>query len=264
MAPRVSSRFPDQHPQLEGARDLEIFGVRWIEPMKFVPVLQRSADRVILEGGAACGLTEGSQWAIYPAGTKAVAPEDEPLGVVALTAVRAVTSEARLLREAQPGAVAAGLRAVEQSHCLETRMPVEVIAPSGRDVEALLDGLDRSRLLRRAERGGYAKARVYLLPKRSRVGKRDPVPMLDLLREETWAVVGEDGKLLAPVHPRYEPCVVGTLLDNLEKVARLSPYPGSQEPGQRARRQGGGRAAAENGLWSGGSGARHRRPAGLL
>jgi hypothetical protein len=220
MAPRVSSRFPDQHPQLEGARDLEIFGVRWIEPMKFVPVLQRSADRVILEGGAACGLTEGSQWAIYPAGTKAVAPEDEPLGVVALTAVRAVTSEARLLREAQPGAVAAGLRAVEQSHCLETRMPVEVIAPSGRDVEALLDGLDRSRLLRRAEQGGYAKARVYLLPPRSRVGKRDPVPMLDLLREESWAVVGEDGNLLAPVHTLYEPCVVGTLLDNLEKVAR--------------------------------------------
>jgi len=220
VAPRVSSRFPDQHPQLEGARDLEIFGVRWIEPMKFVSVLQRSADRVILEGGAACGLTEGSQWAIYPAGTKTVAPEDEPLGVVALTAVRAVTSEARLLREAQPGAVTAGLRAVEQSHCLETRMPVEVIAPSGRDVEALLDGLDRSRLLRRAERGGYAKARVYLLPPRSRVGKRDPVPMLDLLREETWAVVGEDGNLLAPVHTRHEPCVVGTLLDNLEKVAR--------------------------------------------
>ena len=33
-------------------------------------------------------------------------------------------------------------------------------------------------------------------------------------------MVGEDGKLLAPVHPRHEPCVVGTLLDNLEKVAR--------------------------------------------
>ena len=130
--------------------------------------------------------------------------------MVALTAVRAVTSEARLLREAQPAAVAAGLRAVEQSHCLETRMPVEVVAPPGRDVEALLDGLDRSRLLRRAERGGYAKARVYLLPKRSRAGN-GPVPMLDLLREETWAVVGEDGNLLAPSIPdtsraSWEPC----------------------------------------------------------
>ena len=99
MAPLVSSRFADQHPQLEGARDLAVFGVDRIEPMNFVPVVQRSGDRVILGGGAACGLTEGSQWAIHPAGTKEVTPEMEPLGVVALTAVQAVTSEARLLRE---------------------------------------------------------------------------------------------------------------------------------------------------------------------
>jgi hypothetical protein len=44
--------------------------------------------------------------------------------------------------------------------------------------------------------------------------------MLGPLREAVWALVGEDGKLLAPVHARHEPCVVGTLLDNLEKVAR--------------------------------------------
>jgi hypothetical protein len=76
-------------------------------------------------------------------GDEAVTPEMEPLGVVALTAVRAVTSEARLLRELQPGAVAAGMRGVEESHALETRMPVEVIAPSAQqDVRALIEGLD--------------------------------------------------------------------------------------------------------------------------
>jgi hypothetical protein len=220
MAPLVSSRFADQHPQLEGARDLKIFGVDRIEPMKFVPVVQRSGDRVILGGGAACGLTEGSQWAIYPPGTKAITPEMEPLGVVALTAVGAVTSEARLLRELQPGAVAEGMRGAEESHALETRMPVEVIAPSGQDVQALIEELDGSKVLRRAKRGGYAKARAYLLSPRSKVTKTSSVPQLGPLREETWAVVGEDGDLLMPVRRRHEPGVVGLLRENLEKVAR--------------------------------------------
>jgi hypothetical protein len=220
LAPRLSSRFSDQHPQLEGARDLQVFGVDRIEPMKFVPIVLRSTDRVILGGGAACGLTEGSEWAVYPASTKSIAPGDEPLGVVSLTSVKAVTSEARLLREVQPGAVVAGLRAVEQNHAFETRMPVEVVAPPGQDVHALLDGLDASKLLRRAQPDGFAKVRIYLLAPRSVVAKEDPVPMLGPLREETWVVIGEDGDLLMPLHHRYEPGVVRLLLDNLEKVAR--------------------------------------------
>jgi hypothetical protein len=230
MAPLVSSRFADQHPQLEGARDLAVFGVDRIEPMKFVPVVQRSGDRVILGGGAACGLTEGSQWAIYPVGTKAITPEMEPLGLVALTAVQAVTSEARLLRELQPGAVAKGMRGVEESHALETRMQVEVIAPSGQDVQAFIEGLDGSKVLRRAERGGYARARAYLLAPRSKVTKTSSVPQLGPLREETWAVVGEDGKLLMPTHRRHEPGVVGLLRENLEKVARYRLVMGLENP----------------------------------
>ncbi len=221
LAPRVSSRFPDQHPQLEGARDLEVFGIDRIEPMKFVPVVERTADRVTLGGGAACGLTEGSQWSIYPAGTKVIAADAQPLGRVELTAVRAVTSEARLLEEASAGAVVAGMRAVEASHALETRLPVDVVAPAGQDVQLLLDGLDASKLLRRAGPDGFAKVRLYLLAPRLQVDPETPVPMLGCLREETWAAVGEDGHLLMPVHHRYEPGIVRCLLDNLEKIARL-------------------------------------------
>lgn len=232
LAPRISSYFPSQHPQLEGARDMVIFGVDRIEPMKFLTVEQRTADRVILGGGAVCGLTVGSQWAIYPAGTKAVTSSMEPLGRVSITAVRAVTSEARLLQEAQPNAVAAGQRAVEESHALETRLPVEVVAPSGQDVQAFLDGLDRSKLLLRSEPGSPAKVRVYLLPPRSvAVLGKTPVPTLGPLREETWAVVGEDGQLLMPSHGRSEPGVVRLLLDNLEKVARYRLAAGLQNEG---------------------------------
>jgi hypothetical protein len=186
-----------------------------------VPVIQRSGDRVILGGGAACGLTEGSQWAIHPAGTKVVAPDAEPLGVVALTAVRAVTSEARLLREVQPGAVETGMRAVEESHALDTRLPIEVMARSGADVEALADGIGRSKLLLQAVPGEPAKARIYLLAPRTRAEEeKDPVPQLGPLGEETWAVVGEDGQLLMQARRRGEPQAVKRLVENLEKVVR--------------------------------------------
>jgi hypothetical protein len=219
MGPRVSARFPDQHPQLEGARDLEVFGSRRIATMRFAPVTTRSADRVTLGLGAACGLTAGSQWAIHPAGTKEVAPDAEPLGVVEVTAVQAVISEGRLVREVRPGAVQPGARAVEESHALGARMPVEVVAPAGRDVQALKEAIDRSKVLRLAKRCKHAKARVYLAARRSRIAEGSPAPMLGALPEETWAAVGEDGQLLMPPHRRYEPGYIRLLVENLEKVA---------------------------------------------
>jgi len=221
-APRISSRFPNQHPQLEGARDLEVFGVRRIEPMAFVPVCERQGDRIVLGAGAACGLREGSQWAIFPAGTKAASPGQEPLGVVSITSVRAVTSEGTLTQESAAGAVTAGLRAVELSRAVETRLPVQVVTPSrwDEDVQSLLDGLDQSPLLRPVERDEYAKARVYLLPPRTSSGSQGAAPMLGALSEETWAVIGENGELMMPAHRRSELGVVSTLLENLEKAAR--------------------------------------------
>jgi caspase domain-containing protein len=222
-APRVSSRFNDQHPQLEGARDREVFGVRWIKPMPFVPVLNRTGDLVVLGGGAVCDLREGSQWALYPAGTKAVQPGEEPLGTLSVTKVRAVTSEGRLLSESRPGAVVVGSRAVEEIHPIESRMSVEVVplVERGRDVQALLEGLGRSRLVRPAASGETGQARVYLLAPRSKVCAETPVPMLGALSEETWAVVGENGDLAMPPHRRSESGVTSLVLDNLERMARF-------------------------------------------
>jgi caspase domain-containing protein len=222
-APRVSSRFTDQHPQLEGARDREVFGARWIKPMAFVPVLKRSGDSVVLGGGAVCDLREGSQWAVYPAAAKAVQPGEEPIGVVTVTKVRAVTSEGQLLSEAQPGAVVEGMRAVEEVHPIESRMPVEVVptAERGPDVQNLLDSLNRSKLVRPAAPGESGQARIYLLAPRSKVTKKAPVPMLGTLAEETWAVVGENGDLAMPAHRRSETGVTSLLVDNLDRIARF-------------------------------------------
>jgi Caspase domain len=248
VAARVSARYQTQHPQLEGARDREVFGVRWIEPMKFVPVLRRDGTRVVLGGGAVCGLTSGSLWGIHPAKTKTVEPGEEPLGVVSISSVGAVTSEGELVREAQPGAVKNGMRAVEESRVLETRMPVQVVAGSSRHSQALRDAIAASKLLKLVGPGEYARARAYLLEPRTWVAENAPVPTLGELREETWAVVGESGDLLMPVHLRSEPGVIELLLENLEKRALYKVVLDLQNEGSSFK----GKVEAELFRWTGG------------
>jgi hypothetical protein len=221
-APRVTSRFQDQHPQLEGARDLEVFGVHRIEPMVYVSVVESQGDRVVLGAGASVGLTVKSQWEIYPAGTK-VAAREKPLGLVEITAVGAVTSEGRIVSRSQAAEIEPGARAVESSHFVaEARMPVQVVSPlnRGQEAKSLIDRLQASKVLRPVDPGEHGEACVYLLGPRSRVPETAPAYALGMLAEETWAVVGENGELLMPSHRRSEYGALEVLVKNLEKTAR--------------------------------------------
>ena len=222
VAPQVTGRYPVQHPQLEGARDLQVFGISELEPMRFVPVRKDGAGDVRLGAGAACGMTVGSAWRIYPPGTKSLACGARPLGRLEVSRVRAFDSEARML-EGEIGT--AGGRAVEETHRYgETRFGVELDAGMARLAEAaaaLEKGIASSPLLRREQGGGSAAAaRVYLLPPRTGARDGDPVPAAGALGADSWAVVGADGELLMPVHAAAEAGVVGLLLENLEKRAR--------------------------------------------
>ena len=222
VAPRVTSMYPSQHPQLEGARDREIFGLGTIEPMAFVPVFERNGDRVTLGAGASCGLTAGSHWYVHPPGTKKV-EEGEPLGKVTISKVGAVTSEATIVEESSPGTIAVGARAVEWSHSTgPTRLAVEVVVPTGRpEVRELFAKIGQSRFLRQADEHEKADARVYLLPPRMGAREGDPAPALGALREHTWAVVGPHGHLLMLPRPHNDYEAVKAIVQNLENRARF-------------------------------------------
>lgn len=223
---RVTAAHPRQHPQTEGARDRELFGVRDVEPMRFVPIKARTGEQVTLGAGAAHGLTAGSRWAIYAQATKQVTGETPSLGQVEITDVRAVSADARILEEQAPGAIVAGSRAVETAHNYgDMRLVVDVYpAPAGHEAaaEALRQKIEDSRLLRlRAgdEAEAAANIRAYILPPRDEAGEDDPVPQLEGIRQATWALVSS-GELAMPAHPVSEPGVVALLRDNLEKLAR--------------------------------------------
>ncbi len=108
----VHDCYPLQQPQLEGVRDRALFGLAELVPMRFLPIQDRRADRVILGGGSTCGLTEGSVWTIHPPQAREGA---EVLGRVEVIEVLGMTAKARILEEVRPDAIGRWCRAVEDA-----------------------------------------------------------------------------------------------------------------------------------------------------
>lgn len=222
----VSAEYPRQHPQLEGARDRELFGARDLSPMRFVPVRQRDSEAVTLGGGGAHGVTVGSLWAVYPQATKRVTAETPRLGTIELVQVRAVTSEARVIAESHAGAIEANSRAVEESRAfgatsLAVELP-EVSAEFGTEATELRRLVEESPLLTLAGAGEQGEVCLRLVLPRKEVKPGDVVPQLGPITEAVWAAVGEGGRLRVPLQRAGAPRAAAKLLDNLEKLARHS------------------------------------------
>ena len=236
VAPQVTAHFRTQHPEVEGARDREVFGVRDLPSMSFLPVESRERDMVVLQAGKVCGLTPGSRWQVYAPATRSTEEASKYVGELEISSVGVTSSEARVVEEEKTGAIQPGARAVESSHALAgVRLVVEIGAPSGHaSARALAELIQGSKLLRMANRGDEsdpADVRVYLLEARKCAQPKDPAPMLGPLSEETWVPVGRDGQLLAPAFPRRHPEALESLVANLENAARLRGVMGLGNPG---------------------------------
>lgn len=218
MASKVNAANGNQHPQMEGRADRELFGVTNLEVMAFVPITARDGNAVTLGRGAAQGMTKGSIWTVYPQGTRRVEGAT-PLGRVEVTAVRAVASDARLVEESAPGAIAVGGYAVETVHAYgDLRLRVQVVGPASEPaVGQLRQALESSELLELVDERAPASARAYLLAPRARAAPADPVPQLGAVSSPLWAVVTENGQLMMPPKPLE---AVADVKTNLEKLAR--------------------------------------------
>ncbi len=218
VGPKVTALYPQQHPQLEGARDRQLFGRRELRTMLFLPIRGRRDDLVTLGGGAAHGLTAGSEWAVHPPGTKQVDDGEARSGLVRVTAVRAVTADAEVVEERE--AVGEGFRAIEHAHCYgDFRFAVQ-LAGDG-ELDELASRIDASPLLGLAGAGEAARMSVYAVaPRTAAEPATAPVPQLGAVTAPTWAVVGEDGELAMPLIASVSTDGVDRLLENLETLAR--------------------------------------------
>lgn len=129
-----------QEPQLEGVRDRELFGLAELVPMRFLPVQDRQADRILLGGGATSGVAEGSVWTVHPPQAQAGA---EALGRVEVVEVLGMTAIARILEEAVPDAIGRWCRAVQETAGEEAGLDLQ--QRRFRDALALRNDLSRLR-----------------------------------------------------------------------------------------------------------------------
>ncbi|MHC0067045.1 caspase family protein [Nostoc sp. UIC 10890] len=212
-----------QHPQMEGAEDRELFNVHDIEPMRFVSIGDRKDNKVILRAGAAHGMTEKSEWAIYPEATKQIDKQTPKLGKVKITAVRAVTSDAEILEENSLGVITIGSRATEEAHFYwEMHLKVNIQVPTDYDAakEKLIEQIKESKLLRFAQDDETADVMVYIIAPRTEVSSDAPVPQLGVVNQPTWVVVGNSGQAIMPTRPVDEVGATIKLRENLENIVR--------------------------------------------
>lgn len=167
VATKVNNRFQKQTPQLEGARNRQVFDVSDFIPMRYLLVFSRHDDEVRLAGGAIHGVSVGSQWEIYPPATKEITGYgNRSQGLVKITTVEPVTAGAKIISEG-PFPIGQSSRAVEVMRADgEMRMPVCLeMAPAGYEmsVEALRETLAQSNLLEVTNTAVGARALIAIV-----------------------------------------------------------------------------------------------------
>lgn len=215
---KVSTRFPDQHPQIEGALDRALYGGEDIAGFRFVLVSSVAADRVSLSGGAAHGLRRGSRWAVYPPATKSLA-DSTPLATVEIDHVGALASEARLL--SSQAAVVPAARCVEVLPALgHFRLKIDLGGLPDGARSQLASAIAASPLLAPADTVDAADLKAYLLAPRQGAAAGDPLPQVQQITQSSWAIVDRSGALAMPLHGEGEANAIATLRSNLEMLAR--------------------------------------------
>lgn len=214
----VNSKFNLQHPQIEGAQEREIFGVKDIEPLRFISVASVDGDKVTLAGGAAHGLCVDSIWTAYPAGTKQTA-EVKPLASIEITSVEALTSHG-IIREKQ-AELTAGARCVESAKSAqELLLSVDISQISQNSAEAFTNRMNNSPLLTLAKTQGAADVCVYILQPEDDVHHSLSLPFNVSIDGPTWAVVDRTRALVMPLHSQENNGSIETIVNNLEAMAR--------------------------------------------
>jgi len=227
VALKVNNRFKKQTPQIEGTRDRQIFSVQDFVPMRYLLVQERQGPEVQLNGGAVHGLTVGSQWEIYPAGTKKISEtKEERQGRVEIKTVSPVTATAVVLEETSPQLITPNARAVEVLHAdHETLMPVWFApAPPGHEeaVAEMRGVLSGSKLLEVTDSAAEARVQVRIVLPHTIAGSTDTPPHGHAPAEALWRVMDRSETPLMSQCTVTAPESKQSIKENLETIWRYN------------------------------------------
>ncbi|HWS99940.1 MAG TPA: caspase family protein [Pyrinomonadaceae bacterium] len=227
VALKVNNRFKKQTPQIEGTRNRQIFSVQDFVPMPYLLVQERQGSEVQLNGGAVHGLTVGSHWEIYPAGTKKISEtKEERQGRVEITTVSPVSARARVLEENSSQPITPNARAVEVLHAdHETLMPVRFAPPPpGYEgaVAEMRQALSGSRLLKITDSAAEARVEVRVVVPHATAKPGDISPQGQASAEAVWNVVDRSETPLMSQRAVAAPESKHSIKENLETIWRYN------------------------------------------
>ncbi len=214
----VNSKFKLQHPQIEGVQDREIFGVKDIEPLRFISVASVEGDTVTLAGGAAHGLCVDSLWKAYPPGTKRT-DGTTPLASIEITEVGSLTAQG-IIREGE-GKLTVGARCVESATSAQQLLLSVDMSQIDEDAgKEFAEKVKASRLLTLSKTHGAADVSAYILLPEDEVREGIILPSTINIDVATWAVVDRTRELAMPLHAVSGERAIETVISNLEAMAR--------------------------------------------
>ncbi|MEM9594619.1 MAG: caspase family protein [Acidobacteriota bacterium] len=213
----VNLRFPLQHPQLEGARDRRLFDTGGRPSDAYVLVSHRlDGTLAVLQGGAAHGLTPGSEWTVLPSGLDQASGESQPVGRVMVVETGAVDARANVLEESTPGAVTTGCRAVEAKPAPGAgRLTVALAGSSDHNFGSDCSFESRARL------AGRLDSSPWLREVDAGRGPRVTVEMSGGPEGPSLLALGPSGEAVALPRAVVDPLHVERLVADLERYARF-------------------------------------------
>lgn len=214
----VNTKFRQQHPQIEGAQDREIFGINEIEPLRFILVDSIAGEKVTLKGGAAHGLCVNSLWTAYPAGTKQTEGA-AALATIEITSVGSLTAEG-IIREHE-GKLTVGARCVESASAAEQfLLSVDLSQLENDSGHTLAEQVNASRLLSITQTLGAGDFTVYLLMPDDSNHKGLSLPPMTNINAPMWAIVDGAGSLAMHLKASNDENAIKAIVSNLEAIAR--------------------------------------------
>ena len=174
--------------------------------IRWAPVGERTEAGVVrLAAGAQQQVVEGSLWRVVAGALQpesrpvAAAPAGSALGRLRVTRVGAVGSEAEIVDEVTPGAIAPPARALVESLPSDDLRLAVAVRPAPQwaaAVEALRDAVGRSPFLRRVDDGGEV---MVLVPSVDDGGAETSLGDLSSLAGHCWLALAPDGRPTAPL-----------------------------------------------------------------
>lgn len=208
-----------QNPQIEGRVDREIFGVKDIEPLRYLPVTAVDGNNITLGGGTAHGVRSGSKWAIYPPGAKQTNNKNL-LGELLITKVEALVAHGNV--NSDSNRLTSGARCVEiERVTLIEPLQVDVSTLSTEHQKKITPCINRSPLLALATSTREASVVAAIIESGEELPESVSQHVRDAIAAPSWAFFDDSSELCMPVHSEDETSVLSILKNNLEKLAQF-------------------------------------------